>query len=201
MAVHIFTHQPKCLEMPRLMCTGPYEIPNVSVDTYAVYTNNIPNGAFRGFGGPQGAFAAESQMNKLAEALNMDPVEIRNINILKEGSLLSVGTPLPKGVTIDKVIEQCALKAGWSKTDGKWVKPLSKQFGENSPLKHGLGFSCAFKNIGFSFGAPEQCQAKIELHGQTEIQKAILYHSGADVGQGSHTVFQANGCRRLGDCH
>ena len=59
------------------MCTGPYDIPNVKVDSYAVYTNNLPNGAFRGFGGPQGAFEAELQMNKLAEKLGMDPVELR----------------------------------------------------------------------------------------------------------------------------
>ena len=82
-----------------LMCTGPYDIPNVKVDSYAVYTNNLPNGAFRGFGGPQGAFEAETQMNKLAEKLGMDPVELRMRNIVKEGSLLSVGTPLPPGVT------------------------------------------------------------------------------------------------------
>ncbi len=59
----------KVLGNATLMCTGPYEIPNVMVDSYAVYTNNLPNGAFRGFGGPQGAFAAETQMNRLAEAL------------------------------------------------------------------------------------------------------------------------------------
>ena len=89
----------KVLGNATLMCTGPYEIPNVKVDAYSVYTNNIPGGAFRGFGGPQGAFAAECQMNKLAEALGMDPVEIRARNVLTEGALLSVGTPLPKGVS------------------------------------------------------------------------------------------------------
>ena len=64
----------KVLGNATLMCTGPYEIPNVKVDTYAIYTNNLPNGAFRGFGGPQGAFEAETQMNRLAEKLGMDPV-------------------------------------------------------------------------------------------------------------------------------
>ncbi|MEX1247177.1 MAG: molybdopterin cofactor-binding domain-containing protein, partial [Anaerolineales bacterium] len=64
----------KVLGNATLMCSGPYVIPNVKVDSYAVYTNNIPGGAFRGFGGPQGAFAAETQINKLAEALKMDPV-------------------------------------------------------------------------------------------------------------------------------
>ncbi|MCK5053730.1 MAG: molybdopterin-dependent oxidoreductase, partial [Anaerolineales bacterium] len=110
----------KVLGNATLMCTGPYEIPNVKVDAYSVYTNHIPGGAFRGFGGPQGAFAAEGQMNKLAEALGMDPVEIRVRNLLKEGSLLSVGTPLPKGVTIDKVVEKTAEKAGWKHTASGW---------------------------------------------------------------------------------
>ena len=77
----------KVLGNANLMVSGPYEIPNVKVDTYGVYTNNIPTGAFRGFGGPQGAFAAEGQMNKLAEALGMDPVELRARNVLQEGSI------------------------------------------------------------------------------------------------------------------
>jgi CO/xanthine dehydrogenase Mo-binding subunit len=94
----------KVLGNATLMCTGPYEIPNVKVDSYAVYTNNLPCGAFRGFGGPQGAFEAENQMNRLAEALKMDPVEIRLRNVLHEDALLSVGTPLPKGVSIPQVI-------------------------------------------------------------------------------------------------
>ena len=65
------------------MCTGPYEIPNVKVNSYTIFTNNLPGGAFRGFGGPQGAFAAETQINKLAEKLNLDVVEIRMRNFNK----------------------------------------------------------------------------------------------------------------------
>lgn len=179
-----------------LMCTGPYEIPNVNVDSYAVYTNNIPNGAFRGFGGPQGAFAAESQMNKLAEALGMDAVEIRMKNLLREGSLLSVGTPLPKGVSIDRVLEACALKAGWVRTEKGWQKPETPA--ARPTVRRGLGISCAFKNVGFSFGAPENCWAKIELRGGREIEEAILYHSGAEVGQGSHTAFTQMAAEALG---
>jgi CO/xanthine dehydrogenase Mo-binding subunit len=67
-----------------------------------------PGGAFRGFGGPQGAFAAECQMNKLAEALGMDPVELRLKNVLREGSLLTTQTPIPPGVSIAEVIEAAA---------------------------------------------------------------------------------------------
>jgi len=180
----------KVLGNATLMCTGPYEIPNVNVDAYSVYTNHIPGGAMRGFGGPQGAFAAESQMNKLAEALGMDPVEIRARNVLKEGALLSVGTPLPKGVAIDKVIEKAAEAAHWEHTEKGWQLPDRKLLGKPKEpyLRRGVGFACGFKNVGFSFGAPEQCWTTVELHGDEEIEEVVLYHAGADVGQGAHTV-------------
>lgn len=189
----------KVLGNATLMCTGPYEIPNVKVDSYAIYTTTIPNGAFRGFGGPQGAFAAESQMNKLAEALGMDPVEIRVRNLLKEGSLMSVGTPIPPGVSIKEVTEACARASGWKNVDGKWKRGVQKAQPEGkSTVKKGIGIACSFKNVGFSYGAPEKCTAKIELYGKEEIDRAVLYHAGAEVGQGSHTVFVQMAAEALG---
>ncbi len=190
----------KVLGNATLLCTGAYNIPNVKVDSYAVYTNNIPTGAFRGFGGPQAIFAAESQMNKLAEALGMDPVEIRMRNLLNEGDLLSVGTPLPKGVSIKHVVEACARAAGWEKTERGWQRPAGYVWNiEGSPnLRRAIGFACGFKNVGFSFGAPENCWAIIELEGGAEIEKATLYHAGADVGQGAHTVFIQMAAEALG---
>ncbi len=180
----------KVLGNATLMCTGPYEIPHVKVDSYAVYTNHVPCGAFRGFGGPQGAFAAETQMNKLAEALGMDPVEIRLRNVLREGSLLSVNTPVPLGVSIGPVVEACARAAGWVQQDGGWRQPAQESLGEppEPHLRRGRGFACAFKNVGFSFGAPERSVATIELHGATEIERVVLRHAGAEVGQGAHTA-------------
>jgi CO/xanthine dehydrogenase Mo-binding subunit len=182
----------KVLGNATLMCTGPYEIPNVKVDSYAVYTNNVVTGAFRGFGGPQGAFAAETQMNRLAEILGMDPVEIRMRNLLHEGALLSVGTPLPKGVTIHQVVEQCAQSSGWKRTNEGWAfvrdgAPFNLNPSEKH-LKRGLGFACAFKNVGFSFGAPENSWATVELHGGAEIERVVVHHAGAEVGQGVHTI-------------
>jgi CO/xanthine dehydrogenase Mo-binding subunit len=88
----------KVLGNTAITCTGPYEIPNIKVDVDGVYTNNVPSGAFRGFGAPQAIFAAEMQMNKLAEALGMDPVELRMRNLLTDEGLTSMGTPLPGGV-------------------------------------------------------------------------------------------------------
>lgn len=170
----------KVLGNATLMCTGPYEVPNVKVDSYAVYTNNLPNGAFRGFGGPQGAFEAETQINRLAEKLGIDRLEMRRKNVLTEGAILSVGTPLPRGVTIGKVVDQCGVEISHSK--------VTHEVSNKPYLLRGTGFACAFKNVGFSFGAPEQSVATVEIIGGAEIEQAILRHAGADVGQGAHTI-------------
>lgn len=174
-----------------LMCTGPYEIPNVRVDSASIYTNNMVSGAFRGFGGPQGMFAAEQQMNKLAEKLGMDPIELRRRNLIGEGSILSVGTPLPKGVSMGQVLEKCVERMNDLQKAGE-AKSAPKA------IQRGWGFACGYKNVGFSFGAPEQCVAKIELHGTAQIERAVLYHAGAEVGQGSHTAFVQFAAETLG---
>ena len=77
----------KVLGNAHVSVSGPYEIPNATIDSLAVYTTSPPGGAFRGFGGPQGAFVAEMQMNRLAEALGIDPVELRRRNQISEGSI------------------------------------------------------------------------------------------------------------------
>ena len=169
-----------------MQCTGPYHIPNVKTDGYCIYTTNVPSGAFRGFGGPQGAFSAEQQMNKLAEALGMDPVEIRMKNLLREGVPTVMGDPLPEGVSLEKVVTACAEASGWKKTGGVWESPAAQP--DEPHLKRGIGFACGLKNVGFSFGAKDNCTATIELRGEAEIEKVVLYHAGADVGQGNHTV-------------
>jgi CO/xanthine dehydrogenase Mo-binding subunit len=187
----------KVLGNATLMCTGPYEIPNVRVNAYAIYTNNIPGGAFRGFGGPQGAFEAEMQVNRLADALGMDRIEFRLKNLIEDGSTLSVGTKPPKGVSIKPVMKKLAEHAGWQETKQGWLRPPSPSQQEGV-IKRGLGVACAYKNVGFSYGAPESCTAIIELHGKTKIEKAILHHAGADVGQGAHTVFKQFAAEALG---
>jgi len=179
----------KILGNATVTCTAPYEIPNVKVDVDGVYTNNLPSGAFRGFGAPQGIFAAEMQMNKLAQALGMDPVELRLKNLLREGSLTAMGTPLPGGVGLVEVTERCARAAGWQKTDQGWKKPANRQIGK-SANRSGIGLAAAFKNVGFSFGYQENCWAKVELQGGAEIEEVVVYIGSAEVGQGSHTVIR-----------
>jgi CO/xanthine dehydrogenase Mo-binding subunit len=177
----------KVLGNAQLTVTGPYEIPNIHVDTYAVYTNNIPSGAFRGFGAPQALFAAEGQMNRLAAALNLDPLEIRLKNSIREGSIGSVDTPFPAGVTMPQVFEACGRESWWERAGEGWRLKRVAQPADASK-RRGRGIAGGFKNVGFSFGFPEHCWAGIELRGRAEIEKVILYHAAADVGQGAHTA-------------
>ena len=169
---------------------GPYEVPNAEIDSHAVYTNSTPGGAFRGFGAPQAAFAAETQVNKLAEALGIDPVEIRRINSLRDGSVGITQTPLPAGVTLPTVIDRCAAEAARGSNGTAPFSPFLSLPGSPRALRRGRGFACAFKNVGFSFGFPERCEATIVLHGDgDEPDRAELHHAGAEVGQGAHTAF------------
>ena len=177
----------KVLGNAHLTVSGAYEIPNINIDTYTVYTNNIPSGAFRGFGAPQALLAAEGQMNRLAAALNMDPLEIRLINSIREGSIGAVNTPFPAGVTMPQVFEACGRESWWRQSAERWQLQRAPQ-PEDASKRRGRGMAGGFKNVGFSFGFPEHCWAGIELRGSIEIENVILYHAGADVGQGAHTA-------------
>ncbi len=171
-----------------LQCTGPYDIPNVHVDADAIYTNNIPGGAFRGFGGPQGAFLAEMQVTHLAEALGMDPVEFRMRNLMDDDTVMSMNSKAPEGVTIKQVTEVCAEHAGWLHDETGWQAPSPMT--DDGFIRRGRGTASAFKNVGFSYGAPESCTAGIELFGDTEIERVVLHHAAAEVGQGTHTAIK-----------
>lgn len=187
----------KVLGNANLTVTGPYVIENIYIDTFTVYTNNIPSGAFRGFGAPQALLAAEGQMNKLADALNIDPLEIRLKNCIQEGSIASVGTPFPPGVSMPQVFEACGRESWWEQNGNGWKLKSSEQ--PSDPTKRrGRGVAGGFKNVGFSFGFPEHCWAGLELHGSTEIEKVVLFHAGADVGQGAHTALSQMAAEAVG---
>ncbi len=170
-----------------MTCTGPYEIPYIKIDAYAIYTNNVPGGAFRGFGGPQGHYAAEMQMNKLAEKLGKDPVELRLKNVLDADKLLPTNTTIPGGVSMEQVIRETAWKANWVYA-GKRGENNADYPEELPRFVKGKGFAAGYKNIGFSFGYQENSWAQVELRGEAEIEEAIVRIAGADVGQGHHTV-------------
>ena len=179
---------------------GPYRIPNVRVDAYGVYTNNVMNMAMRGFGALQVAYGYEMQMNKLAEALEMDPVEVRMCNLLEDGDIHLTGYPMPQGVGVKETLRQAAMKAGWKEEDGRhWTAP---QFATNGdPEKSlGIGVATCYKNVGFSCGMDDKSHAKVFLwlDEAGQIESASVLCGAADLGQGSQTVLAQIAAETLG---
>ena len=163
--------------------TGPYEIPNAKIDCYAMYTNNVPSGAFRGFGVTQSAFAVEQNMDMLAEKLNLDPIEFRRMNAQKVGVTTATGQVLRESVglleTIDDVQGDMIAKSNGQGFRWKWSE------GNKS---YAWGIACAYKNTGLGGGAPDKSEAEIEAFedGTIEVRTAA-----ADMGQGiAHVVAQ-----------
>jgi CO/xanthine dehydrogenase Mo-binding subunit len=168
-----------------LFATGAYEIPNISVDSYAVYTNNVSCGAFRGFGAPQAQFAAEIMVTRLAHALDLDPVELRRRNCYREGSLEPTQRPLPEGVSALPVLERCEAEARERFSLDQPRAQLSQPH-----LRRGVGIALGIKNVGYSFGYPEQSTATVELFGEAELERAVVRLGAADVGQGAHLAMR-----------
>jgi CO/xanthine dehydrogenase Mo-binding subunit len=175
------------------MAYGPYEVPNVKVDGYNVFTNNLVCGAFRGFGALQAIFAAESQMARLADELRMDPVVFRLKNALREGSVLATQSMVPPSVSIRETMMHAAEAAGWTE-EGK-----PEPEGEPSAcLLRGIGVASGYKNVCYSFGFPEKCSARCELYGDAAIEWAVVKIGVSEVGQGVLAVLAQVAAETLG---
>jgi CO/xanthine dehydrogenase Mo-binding subunit len=189
-----------------LFASGCYEVEHIHADAYAVYTNNVPSGAFRGFGAPQAQFAAEVMVTRLAHALGMDPLDLRRKNLYREGSIEPTQAPLPPGVGVRECLEAVVHELRSRSSDALRVtrdepniaaqdSALSTQ---HSSLVRGWGIACGIKNLGYSFGFPEQATATAELFGGTTIERAVIRVGAAEVGQGVHTALRQVAAEVLG---
>ena len=160
---------PRVTQKSGFTAAGPYDIENVEIESYALYTNRPPSGALRGFGIPQLVWAYESHTDQIARALNIDPLEIRRKNILKEGRPQATGT-IMKGAEIEKVLESVAAKIDWS-------KPFDKGTGT---IRRGRGIAIAFK----AAVAPTTSTAIVMINADGSC---ILSMSSVDMGQASDT--------------
>jgi CO/xanthine dehydrogenase Mo-binding subunit len=178
-----------------LFASGVYEVPNIAVDGRVVYTNNIPSGAFRGFGAPQAQFAAESMVTRLAHAIGMDPIELRRRNIYREGDIEPTQQPLPPGVSALPVLERCVdeAQAHFGTTSLAGAPDAAQPW-----VRRGIGVAAGMKNLGYSFGYPEQSTATVEVRGRGEAESAVVRVGAADVGQGSHLALQQIASEVLG---
>lgn len=166
--------------------TGPYNVPNAKIDCFAMYTNNPPSGAFRGFGVTQSAFAVEQNMDLIAEELGLDPLEFRRINAQKVGVTTATGQLLTESVglleSIDKVEKDM-------RADGfRWAW-------REGNTAYAWGIACAYKNTGLGGGAPDRSDAEVEAYDDGTIE---VRTSSADMGQGLIAVLAQTAAEELG---
>ncbi len=171
----------KVMERATTHSTGPYQIPNVSSDCYAMYTNNPPAGAFRGFGVTQSTFAIECMMDMLARALNIDPVALRRKNALSEGDITSTGQVLRESAGLLECIDK--VEAEMRKRGGDY--PFTSHV--EGHIHKAWGFAVGYKNTGFGGGATDAASAEVELLADGTVEART---SSAELGQGLSTVLQ-----------
>jgi xanthine dehydrogenase molybdenum-binding subunit len=164
----------KVLERAAAHACGPYRVPNIDIEARAVYTNNPPSGAMRGFGVNQTAFAIEGMVDRLAELVGIDGWEMRWRNALREGDRFASGQVLGPGVGLEKTL--LAVRDAY----------------RSAPL---AGIACGVKNTGIGNGMTEYGRAILRPEADGTI---TLYHSWTEMGQGCHTIFAQLAASTLG---
>ena len=158
--------------------TGVYEVPNVKINGKAIYTNNLPNAAFNGFGNPQMLFAAESQIEILAEELGIDPIEFRLKNALVPDSRTGTNQLLDHSVGIRELIEKVAGKADWR------GKRAVNRDSETSTKRRGIGVGCSWHGCGTTGFKKDWAGASVIIN----PDGSITYSTGiVEIGQGTIT--------------
>jgi CO/xanthine dehydrogenase Mo-binding subunit len=168
---------------------GPYAVENVAIEGLAVYTNNPPCGAMRGFGAVQACFAAEAQMDKLAAALGLDPVELRLLNALEPGGVLPTGQVLTGSLPTKEVIRRAAAlpppEPEELPRDAIRLPGGAGNTTRGDGVRRGVGFAVGFKNVCYSEGFDDFCTARVRL---CEGGGAVVHCAAAEVGQGVSDV-------------
>jgi xanthine dehydrogenase D subunit len=169
---------------------GPYVVPNVVMDAYAVYTNNPPCGAMRGFGAVQACFGYESQMDKLAEALGLDPVEVRVRNAMHTGDTMPTGQvvdgPAPVAELLHRV--RAAPPPPVSTGDVRELPGGVANTTHGEGVVRGVGYGIGIKNVGFSEGFDDFATARVRLEVVAGEPAVLVQTAAAELGQGLVTV-------------
>jgi CO/xanthine dehydrogenase Mo-binding subunit len=187
-----------------LMGIGPYVVPAVRMDCWGAYTNNPPCGAMRGFGAVQAAFAYESQMDKGAAALGMDPVDLRVRNAMEEGSVAPTGQVVDSAAPVAELLRRLQAMPMPGPTAGGDGHDLRAMPGGVSNTTHGegvrrgVGWAVGYKNIGFSEGFDDFSTARVRLEVVGGEPTVTVHTAAAEVGQGLVTVQQQIARTELG---
>ncbi|GAA3213311.1 hypothetical protein GCM10020256_13410 [Streptomyces thermocoprophilus] len=178
------------------LSVGPYVIDDVDIEAIALYTNNPPCGAMRGFGAVQACFAYEAQMDKLAKRLGMDPVEFRQLNAMEQGTIMPTGQPVDSPAPVAELLRRVKAmpmppERQWESSEGADVRQLpgglsNTTHGEG--VVRGVGYAVGIKNVGFSEGFDDYSTAKVRVEVVGGEPVATVHTAMAEVGQGGITV-------------
>ncbi|MFF3499610.1 xanthine dehydrogenase family protein molybdopterin-binding subunit [Streptomyces sp. NPDC003247] len=175
---------------------GPYAVDNVDIEAVALYTNNPPCGAMRGFGAVQACFAYEAQMDKVAKELDLDPVEFRQLNAMEQGTLMPTGQPVDSPAPVAELLRRVKAmpmppERQWESSEGADVRQLpgglsNTTHGEG--VVRGVGYAVGIKNVGFSEGFDDYSTARVRMEVVAGEPVATVHTAMAEVGQGGVTV-------------
>jgi len=193
------TLTPVVLSRGAIHAGGPYRCPNVRIRARATRTNTPPNGAFRGFGAPQVEFAAETQLNRIAEALGLSPLEIRRRNVYRQGDTTPTGQVLRESVAGEEVLERAAEASEFERLRARHDAAREQRAGSGtvpgSPLRtgrdrvaSGVGLALAWHGAGFTGSGEVKLAsvASLELTAEGEIR---ILTASTEMGQGTKTIF------------
>ena len=166
---------------------GPYEVPSARIDAYVVYTDNPPCGAMRGFGAVQTCFAHEAQMDKLAAALDMDPVELRLRNAMTTGTSMPTGAPINCPAPVAELLRVGPRSRALPDEDGGVPGGIANVT-RGEGVVRGVGYAVGFKNVGFSEGFDDYSTARVRLSQAGGEPLVEVHTAAAEVGQGLVTV-------------
>ena len=195
---------PAVINNATTFAAGPYEVPNALLEGTAVYTNNPPCGAMRGFGAVQACFAYEAQMDKLADALGVSRLELRLRNALRTGSVLPTGQVIHGTAPVREVIHRCVelpMPPAPDERDPLTYPGGAGNVSRGEGLRRGVGFALGYKNIGYSGGFDDSAECRVKLFATPSGPIAEVHSAAAEVGQGVHTIMVQIARQELGIDH
>jgi CO/xanthine dehydrogenase Mo-binding subunit len=181
------TLTPVVLSRGVLHAGGPYRCPNVRITGRAMATNTPPNGAFRGFGAPQTEFAAEMQVNRIADALDASPLDLRRRWVYREGDITPTGQVLRESVGGTDVLEAAAEAAAFDRTHAQ-TRSMREGRTDGARVATGVGLALAWHGAGFT-GSGEVKLASVASLQLTDDGRIRILTASTEMGQGTKTIF------------
>ena len=190
------TLTPVVLSRATIHAGGPYDVPNVRIRSRAVATNTPPNGAFRGFGAPQSEFAAETQLNRIAEAIGLSPLELRRRNVYRVGGITPTMQVLRGGVAGEEVLERAAVASEFERTRARTAEARANRTDRDRTAR-GVGLALAWHGAGFTGSGEARMGSvvSVELTGEGIVR---ILTAATEMGQGTKTILPQLAAAELG---